>query len=90
MNIKKWISQIVTGPDNQTIAIGRSLGLIIFIIFLVVVPVVTLIGVAKGLAPAAEWNQIVGGLQVYVPSIALSIAGLVGLTGHTEPPSQGQ
>ena len=80
-----WFKNLITAKDNETVAIGRVLGLIVFVLFILALPIVAIITVRAGNVPAAEWETILNSLQVYVPAILLSIGGLVGLTSPSEP-----
>lgn len=80
-----WFKNLITAKDNETVAIGRVLGLIVFVLFILALPIVAIITVRAGKVPAAEWETVLNSLQVYVPAILLSIGGLVGLTSPSEP-----
>lgn len=84
-----WWRQIITGADNETVAIGRVMGLIVFALFIIGLPVAAVVTLAKGLVAGDEWGKIMASLQVYVPAILLSVGGLIGLTAKTDPKGNG-
>lgn len=81
----RWWMNIVTGPDNLTVSIGRVLSLVLFVNMLLVLPmVVTGVAIVQKIRFAdivAALPQISG----YVVSVGITIAGMIGLTNHTEP-----
>ena len=85
-----WFRDIVTGKDNQTVAVGRVMGLIVFGLFIVALPCAAVLTLAKGLVNGDDWTKIMGSLQVYVPAILLSVGGLIGLTMGSEPKGGGE
>jgi len=85
-----WFRDIVTGKDNQTVAVGRVMGLIVFGLFIVALPCAAVLTLAKGLVNGDDWTKIMGSLQVYVPAILLSVGGLIGLTMGSEPKGEGE
>lgn len=85
-----WFRDIITGKDNQTVAIGRLMGLIVFTLFIVGLPCAAVLTLAKGLVNGDDWTKIMTSLQVYVPAILLSVGGLIGLTMGSEPKGGGQ
>lgn len=81
----KWLSDILTGPNNETLAIGRALGVILFICALMVLPAFLL-----GLAwrQKTDFLAIMGLLPTigsYIGLVVASITGLIRLTNATEP-----
>jgi ABC-type transport system involved in multi-copper enzyme maturation permease subunit len=80
-----WWRHIITGPDNATVSIGRVLGLIVFALFVIVVPVAAMLSLIKGWVPASEWGLLFDKLTVYLPALLLSIAGMVGFTAPSDP-----
>jgi hypothetical protein len=80
-----WVNQIITGADNQTVAIGRVLGIIVAVLFLVFLPSAAVVSIGLGWISADSWQVIFTQLTTYEPAIALSIAGLIGLTAFSEP-----
>ena len=85
-----WWRQIITGPDNATVSIGRVLGLIVFAVFILGIPVFAVVTLANGKIAADAWASMLDKLQVYIPAIILSIGGLIGLAGATDPKGGGQ
>ena len=52
------IHRIITGADNETPAIGRVIGLIVFAVFLIALPVAALLTMAAKLIPASDWAML--------------------------------
>ena len=80
-----WLKQILTGADNATVSIGRVMGLIVFGVFIVAVPIAAVVTLAKGLIAGDDWSKVFASLEVYIPAILLSVGGLIGLTAPSEP-----
>ena len=80
-----WWRNIITGPDNTTVSIGRVLGIIVFILFVMIVPSLAVITVLKGIVGATDWTAILASMQVYIPAVILSVGGLIGLTAPSDP-----
>lgn len=85
MTLPTWLHHLLTAKDNETIAIGRVLGLIVFVIFIMIVPPVAIVTVAKNLIDHEAWALLFDKLTVYVPAIILSVGGLIGITASSEP-----
>jgi len=85
-----WFKHILTGKDNETVAIGRVLGLIVFALFIVTVPIIAVVTLRAGSVSGADWKAVFEAMQVYVPAILLSVAGLIGITSASEPPKGGE
>jgi len=81
----EWLKSLLTGRDNQTIAIGRALGLTVFVLFLVIGPTVGYLAVRMGQMPAVDFGMFLDKIPTYVSMITLSVAGLIGLTSFAEP-----
>jgi uncharacterized membrane protein len=79
-----WWRHIITGQDNTTVSIGRVLGLILFALFVVLVPLSAVVTLIKGV-PAAEWGLLLDKLPTYLLAVCAAASGLIGLTGFTEP-----
>lgn len=82
--LRDWWRHILTGPDNQTVAIGRAIGLAVAAVFLFALPPVAFVLLQCDLITADDWKAVFSSLQVYVPAIVLSVAGLIGLTAPSE------
>ena len=80
-----WWRHIITGPDNTTVSIGRILGLIVFAMFVMVLPSVAIVTIWRGLISADDWASLLDKLQVYVPALILAVGGLIGLTAPSDP-----
>lgn len=80
-----WWKQVITGRDNETVAIGRVLGIVVAVVFLFLVPIASIILLERNAISAAEWSAIFQQLTVYVPAILVSVGGVIGLTASSEP-----
>ena len=80
-----WINQALTGPDNETVAIGRLIGFIIAIVLLVGLPITATATIIAGVVKVDTWSSFMSALQVYVPLIVAAIGGIVWGTNSTEP-----
>lgn len=80
-----WWKQIITGQDNETVAIGRVLGLIVFGLFLIALPVAAIVTMRAGEVSATDWGVLLDKLPVYVSMIGMTAAGMVGITAWAEP-----
>ena len=86
-----WLGLLLSGPDNQTPAIGRVLGALICIALLLVLP-----GVVVGalMAQGVKWDvwaALFSALTFYVPAVIGGITALIRVTNPTEPqPGAGQ
>lgn len=85
-----WWTQILTGADNSTLAIGRVLGIAVALVFLFVVPLAGCAVLVKHMISADEWAAIIDKLTIYVPAILLAVGGTIGLTAPSEPKGDGQ
>lgn len=82
----KWAWDVLTGPDNSTLAIGRVLGTILFFMLLLWFPL--LIGgllLLRKVEPSV-WFAFMDKLMVYVPAMVLSAWGLIRGTASVEKP----
>ena len=84
----EWLKNLLIGKDNQTVAIGRVLGLTVFVLFLVIGPTVGYLAVRLGKMPAVDFGMFLDKIPPYVSMISLSVAGLIGLTSFSEPKSR--
>jgi hypothetical protein len=85
MNYREICRQVFTGRDNETVAWGRVMGAIVFVLFIMLgVPVgVTL--VALKVVTAADLVLIMGALATYIPAMAIAACALVAGTYFAEP-----
>ena len=79
------MKQILTGPDNETYAIGRILGIIEFVVFLILLPLGSWAALSKGWVDGESLKTLFGSLATYVPAVAVSVAAMIGLTQFAEP-----
>ncbi|WP_353229672.1 hypothetical protein [Novosphingobium sp.] len=80
-----WLKQALTGADNETVAIGRLIGMAIAIVLLILLPVAAAATVVTKTASVDTWATLLAALQVYVPLIVAAIGGLIWGTNGTEP-----
>ena len=81
----KFFSDMLTGADNSSVAIGRVLGALLFLNLLICLPVTVAIALWLKNTDATGWFAFMTALAVYVPAICLSVGGLIGGTAFTEP-----
>ncbi|WP_420382027.1 hypothetical protein [Novosphingobium sp.] len=80
-----WLKEAITGPDNQTVAIGRLIGMAIAVVLILVLPVMAVITTALDLVNVEIWTSLFFMLQTYIPLIVASVGFLVWGTNGTEP-----
>ena len=80
-----WLKQSITGPDNETVAIGRLIGMVIAFVLIMVFPTIAVITAMFGLVKVEVWASLFFILQTYVPLIVASVGFLVWGTNGTEP-----
>lgn len=81
----KWLTDILTGPNNTTLAIGRVLGAFLFIGAVAWFPaLVTCVLFLQKVEPAV-WFAFMDKLMVYVPAMAVAAWALITGTNATEP-----
>ncbi len=80
-----WVKQALTGADNETVAIGRLIGLVITFVLLVCIPVAAVGSVIAGKVPVSDWSTLLPVLAIYVPAVVGAVAGLIWGTNGTEP-----
>jgi len=80
-----WLKQALTGPDNQTVAIGRLIGFAVGFVLLIVLPLVAATTTVFNCVPVERWAALLTALQFYVPLIVGGITTLIWGTNHTEP-----
>lgn len=80
-----WLKEAVTGPDNQTVAIGRLIGMVIALVLILVFPTLAVFTTMFGLVKVETWSGLFFILQTYVPLIVASVGFLVWGTNGTEP-----
>ena len=80
-----WLKEVITGPDNQTVAIGRLIGMAIAIVLILVFPTLAVVTTTMGLVRIETWSGLFFILQTYIPLIVASVGFLVWGTNGTEP-----
>ena len=78
---------LFSSSNNNYMAIGRVLGVMLFINLLILLPAV--IGLALWLRSVEPpvWFAFLSSLAVYVPAMCFSAVGLIGGTAFTEKPN---
>lgn len=79
-----WLKQALTGADNQTVAIGRYIG-IVLLGMIVAAPVVELITVICKMLAIDDWGKMFAQWQVFVPVLIFTATGVIAGTAFTEP-----
>ncbi len=80
-----WWTRLMSGADNQTPAIGRVLGALLFVNLLCVLPAVIVGVLLMQKAGWETWRGLLLTLTGYAPSTTGAIALLVRVTNATEP-----
>ena len=80
-----WLKQAITGPDNQTVAIGRLIGVAVAVVLILIFPTLAVITSTLGLVKVETWSGLFFILQTYIPLIVASVGFLVWGTNSTEP-----
>jgi hypothetical protein len=81
----KFITQLMSGADNVTPAIGRYLGALLFLLFLWAFPTVVVASMWLQKVDWSVWEKMFSSLTLYVPAMVASIVGLIRVTHSTEP-----
>lgn len=80
-----FLTKVISGADNETPAIGRVLGIALFINVLLAIPAVIAAALWGRKVEPAVWFTFLGSLGVYVPLCVAAVVGLVSGTDFTEP-----
>ena len=80
-----WLRQVLTGPDNQTVAIGRLVGLAVAVVLLIGLPVTAAGTVIAGKVEVAVWRALFDALGLYVPPLLVALGAFIWGTNKTEP-----
>ena len=83
--IATFLRTLFSGKDNQTPAIGRVLGALLFLNALLILPAVVVAALWGRKVDPTVWFALLTSLGVYVPLVAASVAGLIWGTASTEP-----
>ncbi len=83
--ISNFIREILSGTDNQTPAIGRVLGLVVFVNLLLILPAIVVGAMVARHVDPKDWFGLFQALQGYVPIVVIAVVGLVSGTAFTEP-----
>ena len=75
---------ILTGADNNTVAIGRWMGIILIVVAIAIVMIEPVSVVYKTLT-IEQWGVMLTQWQVFVPVILATAGGLIAGTAFTEP-----
>jgi hypothetical protein len=82
-----WFKDALTGPDNQTVAVGRLLGCALAVVLLIAIPITAVATILLGRCDARVWRELLDSLGLYVPLVVGAITGLIWGTNSTEPKS---
>lgn len=82
-----FLRNLLTGRDNETLAIGRVLGVVLYLNALILIPAVIVAALLGRKVEPATWFTLLASLGVYVPLCAAAVAGLISGTAFTEPPA---
>jgi len=62
-----WLKQALTGADNQTVAIGRLVGMAVAIALLIVLPLTAAATVIHGAVPVEAWQTLLSAGHLCAP-----------------------
>ena len=80
-----WLRALLSGADNETPAIGRVLGVVLFINLLLILPAVVAAALWGRRVEPRVWFEFLSALGGYVPLAGATVAGIIGGTAFTEP-----
>lgn len=80
----RCLRDILTGANNETVAIGRFIG-IALLALVVLTPIVELLTVAYRLLGIDEWAKMLDQWQVFMPVMIATAGGAIAGTAFTEP-----
>lgn len=83
--MNSFLTRLMSGSDNQTPAIGRYLGALLFLCFLWALPTAVVVALWLQKVDWEIWEKLFTALTLYVPAIVASVIGLITLTHQTEP-----
>lgn len=81
----KFITQLMSGEDNTTPAIGRYLGAALFLLFLWALPTAVVTALILKKVDWDVWEKLFASMTLYVPATVTSIIALIRITHATEP-----
>ena len=79
-----WLKQALTGADNETVAIGRFIG-VVLLAMVVAAPVVELATVIWKMLAIDDWGKMFAQWQVFIPVLIGTTIGVIAGTAFTEP-----
>ena len=80
----KWFRDVLTGANNETVAVGRLIG-VVLLVLVVLTPVVELLTVAYDKLEIDEWAKMLAQWQVFMPIMIATAGGIIAGTAFTEP-----
>lgn len=84
--LRVLISHYLTSDDGETYAIGRGLGLLLFLFGLMAVVAVAVAGVVTGGWPTLiVWGSFLKDVGIFTGMLVGSVVALITLTNPTEP-----
>lgn len=75
-----------TGPDGVTFAVGRGLGIVLFLVGLALPTALAVYLMVTQRPPLTEWVAFMGALAAYLPALTGAVTILIWGTNPTEPP----
>lgn len=87
--MKSIFRQIFTGPDNENVAWGRVMGAIVFVLFVIVLPIAVVLGIAWRMIEPHAATDLLHELTTYIPAMCLAAAALVAGTAFAEGKPKG-
>lgn len=81
------LREILTGKDNETVAIGRFMGLVLLGFAISIIPI-EIVTVKLAVLTVEQWGAMMAEWQVFLPIVAGVAGGLIAGTAFTEPPKK--
>ena len=79
-----WVKQILTGSNNETLAIGRIMG-VVLLVLAILMPIAEIFSIVFHKLDVAAWGAMLAQWQVFMPIIVGTAGGVIAGTAFTEP-----
>jgi hypothetical protein len=85
MRLLKLANDWLTGLDGETYAIGRGLGLLLFVVAVSIAVGVTVYAATTAKPSLSEWGAFLTGLGAYFVTVSGGVLAMISGTNMTEP-----
>jgi hypothetical protein len=85
MNVIKLANDWLTGLDGETYAIGRGLGLLLFVVAVAIAVGITFYAASTAKPSLSEWGAFLTGLGAYFVTVSGGVLAMISGTNMTEP-----